>query len=306
MYDTLLITGGTGSFGRAFTRRLLEGSLARRVVIFSRDEKKQGDMRADFNDERLRFYLGDVRDRDRLRRAFRNVEAVIHAAALKQVDRSALDIMEFKRTIIDGTENVIEAAHDCGVAKVITLSTDKAVESVTPYGSCKSVAEWLTIAGNVYGDTRSCAVRYGNILGSRGSVLETWQRQRDNGEALTITSLEMTRFWLDIGEAVDLVLLALERTGGGEVFIPKGVGRSSVADLARAHFPGVGFNVIGKRCYEKTHEALVAAEEADRLRDCGDVYVLLPHPATVRWRPGPWGASGSPVGAGFSYRSDGG
>jgi len=284
---------------------VLDDELATRLIVYSRDELKQARMEAEFqSDPRLRFYLGDVRDRDQLRRAFSDVDTVVHAAALKRVDRSALDVVEFIKTNVLGTMNVIEAAHDRNVGRVVALSTDKAVESVTPYGACKAIAEWLAISGNVYGDTHICAVRYGNIVNSRGSVLETWRRQYDAGEPLAITDDRMTRFWLCIEQAADLVLLALGRMGGGEIFIPKGVDRGRVIDFARRYFPDAEFVQTGKRSYEKVNEVLVAAEEADRLVDCGDCYVL--QPMHVRWEPGPFGAtSGSPVGEDFQYRSDG-
>lgn len=304
VWDKLMITGGTGTFGRAFTRRMLDDNLADRVVIFSRDECKQAQMRTDFHDDaRLRFRLGDVRDYDRLVLAMRGTEAVVHAAALKQVDRSADDLAEFIATNVTGTQNVVMAAHATGVKRVVVLSTDKAVNSVTPYGSTKNLAEWIAVLYNVYGPARSCAVRYGNIVGSRGSVLETWHSQVTSGCAISIVDPQMTRFWLPVERAVDLVLLALQRTGGGEVFIPKDIPRSSVLELARQHFPDAPYRVTGKRAYEKVHETLVSGEEVDRLRDCGDCLVLLPH--TTRWEPGPYGVTtGSPVDENFCYRSN--
>ena len=303
VWDKLMITGGTGTFGRAFTRRVLDDNLASRIVIFSRDECKQEQMRVDFNnDARLRFRMGDVRNYDRLVLAMDGVEAVVHAAALKRVDRSADDLAEFIATNVTGTQNVIMAAHATGVKRVVVLSTDKAVNAVTPYGATKALAEWIAVLYNVYGPTRSCAVRYGNIVGSRGSVLETWHNQVASGCAISIVDPQMTRFWLPVERAVDLVLLALRRTGGGEVFIPKDVPRSTVMDLARQHFPDAPYRVTGKRAYEKTHETLVSGEEVDRLRDVGDCFVLLPH--TTRWEPGPYGVTcGSPVGESFQYRS---
>jgi len=303
-YRNILITGGTGTFGNAFTERMLTDNLAERVTIFSRDEKKQLDMRVKFNDARLRFYLGDVRDRWRLKRAFEGVDVVIHGAALKQVDRSAQDILEFIATNTIGTKNVLEAAHDADVGKVVVLSTDKACASATPYGATKSLAEWLAIGANVYGPTRSCAVRYGNVVGSRGSVLELWAGQAAQGNPLTITDDKMTRFWMPIRQAVDLVLLALERMGGGEIFIPKHVTKSRVIQFASMHFPGSEIQVTGeKRSYEKTHEWLVAPEEADRCHDCGDVYVLTP--LHVRWSPGPYGLDFPLVERGFCHGSRG-
>jgi UDP-N-acetylglucosamine 4,6-dehydratase len=300
--DTLLITGGTGTFGYAFARRVLDGGLAERVAILSRDEKKQADMARAFDDPRLRFYLGDVRDKERLERAFQGVDAVVHAASFKQVDRSGLDADEFFKTICLGALNVVEAAHRAGVKKVAALSTDKAVESVTPYGSFKSAAEWLFISGCSWGPAKFAMCRYGNIVNSRGSVLEIWREKVACGLPLPITDPTMTRFWLTIEQAVDLVLLALDRMNGGEIFIPKGVKRSSVLDLARAWYPTAEIEVVGKRSYEKMHEVLVADEERDRLRDCGDCYVLLP--LHVRWEPRPYGEDGAGVGVDFQYRSD--
>lgn len=300
---TLLITGGTGSFGRAFTAHALTNNLCDRITVLSRDEKKQSDMRAEFNDSRLRFLLGDVRDIERLILALQGIDIVIHAAALKQVDRSALDIIEFINTNVNGTRNVVRACHWNDVKKLVVLSTDKACASSTPYGATKSLAEWLAIAGNVYGPTRSCAVRYGNIIGSRGSVLETWEYQYEQSHHITITDTSMTRFWMDIGEAIKLVLLALDRMGGGEIFIPRDVLFENVASFARQWWPDAYVTVTGKRSYEKIHEMLVSPEERDRLRDCGDVYVLLPE--HIRWEPGPYGTEGEPVPDDFEYRSGG-
>lgn len=300
--DTLLITGGTGTFGHAFTRHALDVMLAERIVILSRDEKKQADMRREFNDCRLRFFLGDVRDQARLERAFQDVDTVIHAASLKMVDRSGDDADEFFKTICLGTLNVIEAAHKAGVKKVVALSTDKAVQSTTPYGAFKSAAEWLLVSGNAWGPAKFSCVRYGNVLDSRGSVLEIWRNQIACNKPLTITDPNMTRFWLTLQQAIDLVILAVERMNGGEIFIPKNVMRSTMREFAHEHFPDAEMRVIGKRSYEKTHECLVADEERDRLRDCGDCYVLLPHSA--RWGPGPYGRDMPRAGGDFQYRSD--
>jgi UDP-N-acetylglucosamine 4,6-dehydratase len=301
---TVLVTGGTGTFGQAFARKVLDDNLVDRLIVFSRDEAKQARMAAEFADPRLVMRLGDVRDQERLALAFQGVDRVVHAAALKQVDRSALDIMEFVKTNIYGTQNVITAAHTAKVFKVLILSTDKAVSSSTPYGATKSVAEWLAVAGNVYGSAKIATCRYGNVIGSRGSVLETWNRQYMAGEPLPITDERMTRFWIGIWDAVDLALLALNRMCGGEIFIPKDLNRSRIVDFAQQHFLNPEFMEVGKRSYEKIHEVLVASEEVDRLVDCGDVYVLLP--MHVRWSPGPYGVEeGVPVEEGFEYRSDG-
>ena len=303
-YKNILITGGTGTFGNAFTERMLTDNLAERVTIFSRDEKKQLDMRVKFNDARLRFILGDVRDVAKLERAFCGTECVVHAASLKMVQRSGVDADEFFKTICLGSKNVIDAAHKAGVKKVVALSTDKACAPTTPYGIFKAVSEALFVHGNTWGDCRFCCTRYGNISGSRGSVLELWAGQAAQGKPLTITDDEMTRFWMPIHQAVDLVLLALERMGGGEIFIPKHVTKSRVIQFASMHFPGSEIEVTGeKRSYEKTHEWLVAPEEADRCHDCGDVYVLTP--MHIRWSPGPYGLDFPLVERGFCHGSRG-
>lgn len=302
--NNILITGGTGTFGHAFVRRALDTRLADRITVLSRDEKKQADMRASFNDSRLRFFLGDVRDRRRLERAFQNVPVVIHAAALKMVDRSAEAFDEFAKTNVYGSFNVIDAAHMTGVEKVVGLSSDKACESVTPYGSSKSVMEHAFVGANAWGSTKFSCTRYGNVLDSRGSVLEIWRDQIACDWNLTITDPAMTRFWMTTDQAVDLVLLALNRMNGGEIFIPKDLKRGTVLGLAEAMYPDVPIKYIGKRPYEKIHEVLIADEERDRVHDCGDVYVLLPHKSVVRWRPRPHGESMPGVGEEFRYRSD--
>jgi UDP-N-acetylglucosamine 4,6-dehydratase len=259
-------------------------------------------MVAEFNnDPRLRIQIGNVRDPDRLCRVFQGVDCVVHAASLKQVDRSAEQADEFHETICNGARNVIRAAHASGVKRVVALSTDKAVESVVAYGSFKSSAEHLFIGGNAWGSCKFALVRYGNILDSRGSVLETWRERAKAGKPLQVTDERMTRFWMDIWEAVDLVCLALDRMRGGEIFIPKGVQRTSIMDLLQVYHSGKPYRRTGKRGAEKIHECLVATEERDRLRDCGDVYVLLP--ADVKWEPGPYGTEGEPVPDDFEYRS---
>lgn len=306
---TLLITGGTGTFGYAFTKRILSDKLADKVIILSRDEYKQAQMAERFDqDPRLRFFLGDVRDRDQLHRAFAGVDVIAHAAAYKRIDRSALDILAFLAVNVVGTANVIDMANARDVKKVCFLSSDKACSSSTPYGACKSLAEWLSVNANVLSPTRIVTTRYGNILDSRGSLLEVWRKQAEAGKALVITDRRMSRFWMTIEEAVDLVLLALERGRGGEVFIPKDVGRGKVVDLLDEHYPDTQVVETGKRAYEKLTEELVSPEEVDRLVDCGDCYVLLPHPSLVRWSPRPYGmedGEGVSVPAWFTYRSDG-
>jgi len=207
----ILITGGTGTFGNAFVKHSLKYNLYSRIVILSRDEVKQGNMQARFNDPRLRFFLGDVRDRDRLIRAFDGVDAVIHAAALKQVNRSGEAFDEFHATNAIGSSNVIHAAIQTGVPRVVFLSSDKACEPSTPYGTSKSVMEWFAVGANAWGHSRFACTRYGNIVDSRGSVLELWRARAEQGLPLQITDPNMTRFWMSIQDAVDLVLLTLDR-----------------------------------------------------------------------------------------------
>ena len=298
----LLITGGTGSFGNAFTERVLNDNFFDRIVIFSRDEKKQQEMRRRFNDSRLRFFLGDVRDRERLTRAFCGVDYVVHAAALKQVDRSGEAFDEFVKTNALGSLNVVRAAHLAGVQKVVGLSTDKACAPSTPYGVSKATMEWLFVGGSAWGDCRFCCTRYGNIINSRGGVMEIWQNQVNAGQKITITDPTMTRFWMTLEQSVNLVLLALDRMRGGEIFVPKDIKRGSIDELVTSYFPDHPSYVIGKRSYEKQHERLIAREEADRVRDCGDVYVI--QPLHVRWAPEPYGADMPSVPDGFEYRSD--
>lgn len=262
---TVLITGGTGSFGRAFLERALTTTVAK-VIIFSRDELKQSEMQKDprFDDPRVRYFIGDVRDCDRLRRAFHGVDIVIHAAALKQVGACEYNPLEAKRTNIDGAANVIDAAIDAGVGKVVALSTDKATNPVNAYGASKLFAEKLFIAANAYsGGTgpRFACVRYGNIAASRGSVIPLFREIAKAGKPLPITSVHMTRFWFVLAGAVDLVLYALGGMTGGETYVPR-LASFKVTDLAEAIDPaGVRLDV-GIRPGEKLHEAMIGPDEA--------------------------------------------
>jgi len=298
----ILITGGTGTFGQAFTQHALTHNLYERIVILSRDEKKQQEMRNRFNDDRLRFLLGDVRDCERLTRAAQGVDAIIAAAALKRIERSGQETDEFHKTNVMGSHNIVKAAILARVPKTVFLSSDKACAPSTPYGASKAMMEWFAIAANSWGNSRFSCTRYGNILDSRGSVLELWRDKAERGLPLQITDPNMTRFWMSIQDAVDLVLLALERMNGGEIFIPKGVDRGNIGSLINKHYPGREIEIIGKRSYEKQHEVLVSIDEADRLHDCGDVYALLPE--HVRWEPRPYGEDMPGVEEGFEYRSD--
>ncbi|HID23973.1 MAG TPA: NAD-dependent epimerase/dehydratase family protein [Planctomycetaceae bacterium] len=294
----LLVTGGTGTFGHALVRVALERDLFPRLLVFSRDEYKQAMMAETFgHDPRLRFYLGDVRDLSALRLAFRAAHYVIHAAALKQVDRSARDFPQFVQTNVVGTMNVVHACHDAGVRKCVVLSTDKACEATTPYGATKAVAEWLAVTGSTYGPCRFAAVRYGNVIGSRGSVLEVWRKQVEAHGEVRLTDPNMTRFWMTPEDAVALALYALANSRGGEVFVPKDPPHSSIRDLARSAFPRAPHRIVGKRAYEKKHEVLVSPEELDRARDVGPCVVLVPPPAFVHWDPPPFGADAPPLNA---------
>ncbi len=278
---TILITGGTGSFGHAFVKRLLGAYKPAKVIVFSRDELKQFEMQKEFmNHEALRFFLGDIRDKDRLSRAFHGVDIVVHAAALKQVPMLEYNPFEAVKTNILGAENIISAALDQGVKKLVALSTDKAVNPVNLYGATKLCMEKLFVAGNSYagGDsTRFSVVRYGNVVGSRGSVIPFFLAEREKG-VLPITDERMTRFWITLDQAVDLVLNGLARMQGGEIFVPK-IPSMRVSDLARALAPECKVHIVGIRPGEKLHEVLLTEDESRHAVDGGAMYVIEPeHP----------------------------
>src|SRR5512136_3344566 len=243
---SVLITGGTGSFGKKFTKILLDEQEPRKVIIFSRDELKQHEMRVHgFDDPRLRYFIGDVRDVERLRRALHGVDIVVHAAALKQVPACEYNPMEAIKTNIMGTSNVVEAALDAGVAKVMALSTDKAVNPVNLYGATKLAAEKLVVQSNAYAAgtaTRYSCTRYGNVVGSRGSVVPVFLKQRESGK-VTITDDRMTRFWLSLEQGVHFVIKCITEMHGGEVFVPK-IPSTRVLDLARAIAPEAQVEII--------------------------------------------------------------
>lgn len=297
---SVLVTGGTGSFGQAFVRHALDVG-ASRVAIVSHSEAKQADMKARLSDARLRFMVGDVRDRDRMVDACRGSELVVHAAALKRVEVGEADSIEFKRTNVDGSESVMRACIATNVSKAVLLSTDKAANPNTLYGTSKLMAERLWTLGNVYAAgtrTRFIATRYGNVLGSQGSVLPIWREQAKTG-TLTVTSPSMTRFWITMAQAIELVEIALREGRGGEVFIPK-IPSSTVGCLARAVAPDAEQRVVGIRRGEKIHETLIGEDESPTTYDCGDHYRIEPD-RTWEYLPPlnfpkvPWG---------FSYRSD--
>ncbi len=298
------MTGGTGSFGSAFVARMLSDRPDAVLRVFSRDELKQSEMAERFGyDPRLRFFLGDVRDLPRLQRAMRGADVVVHAAAMKQVPACEYNPFEAVQTNVMGSQNVVDAAIDAGVGRVVALSTDKAVNPVNLYGATKLCEEKLVVQGNAYagrGGTALSCVRYGNVVGSRGSVVPLFRRQVELGR-LTITDERMTRFWITLEQAVDLVLFALEHMVGGEVFIPK-IPSMRVTDLAEAIAPGVECEVVGIRPGEKLHEALLTADEARHSVDAGSVYVVLPeHPW---WSDRPSWVEARPVPPEFAYTSD--
>jgi UDP-N-acetylglucosamine 4,6-dehydratase/5-epimerase len=274
----ILLTGGTGSFGKAFIRRALDDLSPERLVVYSRDELKQYEVRQQFgSDPRLRFFIGDVRDRDRLRRAMNGVDHVIHAAALKQVDTAEYNPWECIRTNVLGAQHVIDAAIDSGVRKVIALSTDKASSPVNLYGASKLCSDKLFVAGNHYagGDgTRFAVVRYGNVIGSRGSVVPLFRRLAESG-VIPITDRRMTRFWITLEQAVQLVVDGFDRMRGGEIFVPK-IPSTRITDLAEAIAPGAQTTEIGIRPGEKLHEEMISIDDARRTREFADHYVIDP------------------------------
>ncbi|MDZ7641807.1 MAG: UDP-N-acetylglucosamine 4,6-dehydratase (inverting) [Desulfurivibrio sp.] len=275
---TVLITGGTGSFGKHFCRYLLDRLDPKAIRVYSRDELKQHEMRIEFHDDpRLRFLIGDVRDVDRLRRAMEGVDYVVHAAALKQVPACEYNPFEAVKTNINGAQNVIDAALDSGVRKVIALSTDKAVNPVNLYGSTKLCSDKLFVQGNAYAGakkTRFACVRYGNVIGSRGSVIPVFLKQRENGR-ITITDKRMTRFWITLDQAVELGLKGFRYLEGGEIFVPR-IPSMQIMDLARAIAPDCAIDHIGIREGEKLHEALTGEDEGRHTYQYEDMYVIMP------------------------------
>jgi UDP-N-acetylglucosamine 4,6-dehydratase len=302
----VLVTGGTGSFGKKFVEIMLREYHPSKIIIYSRDELKQHEMRnSGFDHPSLRYFIGDVRDKDRLRRAFHGVNIVVHAAALKQVPACEYNPMEAIKTNILGSSNVIDAALDMGVEKVMALSTDKAVNPVNLYGATKLSAEKLFVQSNAYvgsGATRFSCVRYGNVVGSRGSVVPVFLRQRQNG-AITITDERMTRFWISLEQGVRFVIRCIEQMYGGEVFVPK-IPSMKVIDLARAVAPNAEIAIIGIRPGEKLHEVLISEDEARTTVEMEDMYVV--QPAERFWRLNEnheWEKIGNLLEDGFRYTS---
>lgn len=300
----VLVTGGTGSFGRKFVRLALDHGNPRKLIVFSRDELKQSEMAEEFAGEsRLRFFLGDVRDQQRLRRALDGVDYVVHAAALKQVPMGEYNPIEVIRTNIMGAAHLIDAAIDKGVEKVVALSTDKAANPINLYGATKLCADKLFVSGNSYAGshkTRFAVVRYGNVVGSRGSVIPFFKKMRSSG-VIPITDPRMTRFWITLEQGVDLVIKAFERMAGGEIFVPK-IPSMNILDLAEAIAPGCRHEAVGVRPGEKLHEIMVPADDARSTVETDDLYVILP--TFKAWGGTDAWASARRVPEGFCYSSD--
>ncbi len=313
MFDgkTILITGGTGSFGHKYTQTLLSRYKPKKIIIFSRDELKQYEMQQRFNQSCMRYFIGDVRDGERLARAMHGVDYVIHAAALKQVPAAEYNPTECIRTNINGAENVINAAIDCNVDKVIALSTDKAANPVNLYGATKLASDKLFIAGNnMVGGTkpRFSVVRYGNVVGSRGSVVPYFQQLIDKGtDHLPITHQEMTRFWISLQQGVDFVLKNFERMLGGEIFVPK-IPSIRIVDLAKAMAPDLPIKIVGIRPGEKLHEMMCPGDMSYHTYEFADHFVIAPaikfFQRSNDFTTNALGEQGQLVETGFQYVSD--
>ena len=301
--DSILITGGTGSFGRALVKKLTEESELKRIIVLSRDELKQHEMRSltEFQDSRIRWFIGDVRDKDRLRMAFADVDYIVHAAALKQVDTGEYNPIEFIKTNVLGSQNVVEASIEARVKKVIALSTDKASSPINLYGATKLTADKLFVSANIYGartNTLFSVVRYGNVIGSRGSVIPVFQEDIKRNRNFKITDKRMTRFWITLEKATSFVLENIKAMQGGEIFVPK-IPSMNILDLATAMDPDRPTEIVGIRPGEKLHEEMISEYEAYRTIDWNDRYVILPDSKLKSRYSG-----GKQVEDSFSYRSD--
>lgn len=307
---SILITGGTGSFGKQFVKTILSRYEPQKVIVYSRDELKQYEMAQEFDSPLMRYFIGDVRDRDRLRMAMRGVDYVVHAAALKHIPVAEYNPMECIKTNINGGNNVIDVAIEQGVEKVIALSTDKAVNPINLYGATKLAADKLFVAANnIVGklNTRFAVVRYGNVVGSRGSVVPFFQKLvREKAAEIPITDPRMTRFWLTLQGGVDLVLKGFERMYGGEIFVPK-IPSMKITDLAEALAPGVPTKIIGIRPGEKLHEVMCPGESSHLTLEFANHYVITPtieYGHKVDYTCNALGEKGVPVSDGFEYSSD--
>lgn len=312
--QTILITGGTGSFGRMLAKKILSDYEPRKVIIFSRDEWKQWEMQHSdpiFNHPKIRYFIGDVRDLQRLMRAFSEVDYVVHTAALKQVPAAEYNPSEFVKTNVFGAMNIIEAAINQGVKKVIALSTDKACNPVNLYGASKLCSDKLFVNGNVYVGKRGhpifSVVRYGNVICSRGSIIPFWLRKIQEGaKSLTITDLRMTRFWISLDKAVDFVIHCITIAQGGEIFVPK-IPSMRLTELAKALAPDLPIEVCGIREGEKLHEMMISTEDARHSREFDDYYTIYPEShsrETEHYRKLIKEPGGKPLPEGFAYGSD--
>jgi len=303
LQESVLVTGGTGSFGKKFVEIMLREYRPQRLVIFSRDELKQHEMQASgFDHPSLRYFIGDVRDVDRLKRALAGITVVVHAAALKQVPACEYNPFEAIQTNIMGGRNVIDAAIDQGVRRILALSTDKAVNPINLYGATKLCAEKMFVQANAYAgarDTRFSCARYGNVVGSRGSVIPVFVEQRKRGK-ITITDPRMTRFWLTLEQGVKFVIRCIEQMHGGEIFVPK-IPSMKLLDLAETIAPGCAVEYIGIRPGEKLHEALVSDDESRQTVETPEMYVI--QPAHPWWKSEHW-ENAKPLPDGFRYSSD--
>lgn len=305
----VLVTGGTGSFGRTFIQMTLERFNPARVVVFSRDEFKQYEFAQALSEDqrrRVRFFIGDVRDAERLEMAMRGIDFVIHAAALKHVPAAEYNPFECVKTNIHGAENVVTAALRCNVKKVLALSTDKAASPINLYGATKLASDKIFIAANnLSGDigTRFSVVRYGNVLGSRGSVVPFFQKLvREGAAEIPITDTRMTRFWITLGQGVDFVLSSLGQMQGGEIFVPK-IPSMRIVDLANVLAPGIPHKIVGIRPGEKLHETMITADDARRTLELQERYVIQPDFSF--WRAGEYEyENAGPVPQDFHYSSD--
>ncbi|TVQ78519.1 MAG: UDP-N-acetylglucosamine 4,6-dehydratase (inverting) [Bradymonadales bacterium] len=298
----ILITGGTGSFGQAFTRYALQHLKPKVIRIFSRDELKQAEMKEKFDDPRLRYFIGNVQDSERLQRAIRGVDIIIHAAAMKRIEVCEYNPFEAVKTNIIGTQNVINQAIDCGVERLISISTDKAANPINLYGATKLCQEKITVQSNSYvgpKQNRLACVRYGNVVGSRGSVVQVFQAQKDSGE-VTLTDDRMTRFWITLDQACRFVQHSIEIMMGGEIFVPK-IPSMKVTDLIKAICPDSKIKIVGIRPGEKLHEVMITEDEARQTVEMDDRFVILP---SFPWWGGKKNYQGSPPKEGFRYTSE--
>ncbi|MGD8525673.1 MAG: UDP-N-acetylglucosamine 4,6-dehydratase (inverting) [Thioalkalispiraceae bacterium] len=312
MFDnkSILITGGTGSFGHQFIKTLLENYKPRRVVVFSRDELKQFEMQQLYNSPVMRYFIGDVRDGERLMHAMRDIDYVVHAAALKQVPAAEYNPIECIKTNIYGAENVIKASIDNGVKKIVALSTDKAVNPINLYGATKLASDKLFVAANnLVGerDIKFSVVRYGNVVGSRGSVVPLFRKLiQEQADKLPITDARMTRFWISLQQGIEFVFKSFERMQGGEIFVPK-IPSVRIADLAKSMAPDMDTEIIGIRPGEKLHEVMCPKDDSHLTIEFENHFVIKPsiqfHNVQNDYMVNVLGEKGTPVESGFEYNS---